>query len=71
MWTEEESRLSINILEMKVVILGVQASQSTLRGKCVTLFPDNSTIIAYFWRRGDCTFGHFVPIDVGPVSALV
>jgi ribonuclease HI len=51
-WTVEESRLSINILEMKAVILGVQAFQSTLRGKCITLFSDNSTVVAYIRKQG-------------------
>jgi hypothetical protein len=51
-WTEEESRLSINVLEMKAVILGVQAFQSTLRGKCITLFSDNSTVVAYIRKQG-------------------
>jgi hypothetical protein len=51
---EEESRLSINILEMKAVIPGVQAFQSTLQGKCIALSFDNSTVIAYVRRQGGC-----------------
>jgi ribonuclease HI len=54
-WTEEESCLSINILEMKAVILGMQAFQSTLWGKCITLFSDNSTVIVYIRRQGGYT----------------
>jgi hypothetical protein len=37
---------------MKAVILGVQAFQSTLRGKCITLFSDNLTVVAYIRKQG-------------------
>jgi hypothetical protein len=69
-WTEEESHLSIYILEMKDVNLGMEAFQSTLRrggGKCITC---SLTILRNFSETGGDTFGHFVPINVGPVSAL-
>jgi hypothetical protein len=68
MWTVEEYHLSINILEMKAVILGVQAFQSTLRGKCIALFSDGRRVYS---ETGGDTFGHFVPSDVGPLSALL
>jgi hypothetical protein len=32
--------------------LGVQTFQSTLRGKCIALFSDNSTFVAYIRKQG-------------------
>jgi hypothetical protein len=60
---EEESRLSINVLEMEAVILDVQAFQSTLRGG---ILPCSPTISEAGGTRSDtlCRF------YVGPVSAL-
>jgi hypothetical protein len=43
MWTEEESHLSINIL-------GVEAFKSNLWCKSISLFSDNSTVVAYIRR---------------------
>jgi hypothetical protein len=48
---QRRSLVSINILEMKAVILGVP-SESTLRGKCMTLFSDNLTVVAYIRKQG-------------------
>ncbi len=51
-WTEEDSRLSINYLELKAVLLGVKHFHIRLKGQRVSLFSDNSTVVAYIRKQG-------------------
>jgi hypothetical protein len=40
-WSREESKMSINILELKAVLLGVKHFRSQLENQRVSLFSDN------------------------------
>jgi hypothetical protein len=46
-WSREESKMSINILELKAVLLGVNHFRSQLKNQRVSLFSDNSMVVAY------------------------
>ena len=51
-WTEEESRLHINLLELKAVWLALQAFQHRVAGQTVALLCDNATVVAYVNKQG-------------------
>jgi hypothetical protein len=46
-WSQEESKMSINILELKAVLLCVKHFLNRLKNRRVSLFSDNSTVVAY------------------------
>jgi ribonuclease HI len=50
--SEEESKMSINIVELKAVLLGVKHFLNQLRNQRVSLFSDNSTVVAYIRKQG-------------------
>jgi ribonuclease HI len=50
-WSQEESKMSINILELKAVLLGVEHFRSQLKNQIVSLFSDNSTVVAYIRKQ--------------------
>jgi hypothetical protein len=51
-WSQEESKMSINILELKAVLLGLEHFQTQLKNQRVSLFSDNSTVVAYIRKQG-------------------
>ena len=51
-WSREEATYPINALELRAVLLAVRAFQSSLRGRVVALFSDNSTVVSYIRRQG-------------------
>jgi hypothetical protein len=51
-WAQEESKMSINILELKAVLLGVKHFRTQLKNQGVYLFSDNSTVVAYIRKQG-------------------
>ena len=51
-WSPQDSRLHINCLEMKAVILTFKAWGSSLRGKVVALHCDNKAVVAYLMKEG-------------------
>jgi hypothetical protein len=50
-WSREESKMSINILELKTVLLGVKHFRSQLKN-LRSLFSDNSMVVAYIRKQG-------------------
>ena len=51
-WSEEESRLHINMLELEAVARAVKALQDRVQGRCLSVFSDNTTVVAYINRQG-------------------
>ncbi len=51
-WTPLESRLHINNLELIAVRRALSVFQSALRGHCVLVSTDNTTVVAYIRRQG-------------------
>ena len=51
-WSQEESLLHINILELRAMFCGLKGSQEILRGKTVALLGDNTTALAYIAHGG-------------------
>ena len=51
-WTEEESRLHINILELEAVVRALRALSSLVQGRSLTVFTDNTSVVAYINRQG-------------------
>ena len=51
-WTTEESRLHINVLELEAVGRAVRALQDHVQGSYLTVFSDNTTVVAYINRQG-------------------
>ena len=52
LWSLEESQLSINARELLAVSRGLLHFQSSLVGKTVSVFCDNSTAVAYLRKEG-------------------
>jgi hypothetical protein len=52
LWSQEESALHSNILEMKAVLLAVQQSSSLLTNHSILLSTDNSTVVSYINKQG-------------------
>ena len=44
-WSVEESRLHINVLEMRAVLKCLKRFQRVVSGRCVELKTDNSTVV--------------------------
>uniref|UniRef100_UPI0039812F18 hypothetical protein n=1 Tax=Salmonella sp. s55004 TaxID=3159675 RepID=UPI0039812F18 len=51
-WTTQEARLHINLLELEAVMQAVKAMTPIPQGKSLTVFSDNTTTIAYINRQG-------------------
>jgi len=51
-WTSTEQQLHINNLELKAVFLAIQRSLPQVRGLCVMVASDNSTVVSYIRRQG-------------------
>jgi hypothetical protein len=52
LWSEQEKKLHINILEMKAVILCLKRFQNLVANKTCLVASDNSTVVAYLQKQG-------------------
>ena len=52
LWSNQETSLHINILEMKALFLPLRAFQDTITNQRVTAMCDNSTVVAYVSKQG-------------------
>ena len=51
-WTEEEGKLHINMLELEAVIRALRALQDVARGRNLAIFSDSATVVSYINRQG-------------------
>ncbi|KAJ8043023.1 hypothetical protein HOLleu_09945 [Holothuria leucospilota] len=51
-WSEEKSRLHITVLELEAVVRALAALRDHVRGRSLTVFSDNTTVVAYINRQG-------------------
>ena len=51
-WTAEEAKLHINLLELEAVVRAVKSLADIAEGSCLTVFSDNTTTVAYINRQG-------------------
>ena len=51
-WSEEDTHLHINLLELKAAFFGLQEFQYRLVGHSVVLMSDNTTVVAYVNKQG-------------------
>ena len=56
-WSVPESRLHINFLELKAVLLALKAFEPLCRGRVVLVATDNTTVIAYINKEGGMRSG--------------
>ena len=52
LWSDQETSLHINILEMKALFLALQAFREVVTNQRVTAMCDNSTVVAYVCKQG-------------------
>ena len=52
-WSQEESLLHINVLEMRAVLLVMATFLPQLASKIIVLMSDNATVVAYLKDQGD------------------
>ncbi len=52
LWSQEESLLHINLLEMEAVYLGLRAFQEFLSDSTVAVMTDNTTVVSYLNKQG-------------------
>ena len=71
LWDSQQAALSINARELLAIKLGLLQFQSSLRGRTVAVFCDNTTAVAYLRKEGGTrspflnTFGSGDPALVG------
>ena len=51
-WTEDQSRLHINVLEMKAIFLSLSRAAHKVKNSTVSVSTDNTTVVAYIRRQG-------------------
>ncbi|XP_071832413.1 uncharacterized protein [Apostichopus japonicus] len=51
-WSQTETSLHINILEMMAVKRALEAFNDHVQGTITTIFTDNTTVVAYINRQG-------------------
>ena len=51
-WTEDQSRLHINVLEMKAIFLSLSRAAHKVKNSTVLVSTDNTTVVAYIRRQG-------------------
>ena len=56
LWSPQESKLHINLLEFQVVKLGLQAFQEFCQGKNVLIMSDNATVVSHIKNQGGTRF---------------
>ena len=56
-WSESESRLHINFLELKAVLLALKSFEKQCRGQIVLIATDNTTVVSYINKEGGMRSG--------------
>ena len=56
-WSEPESRLHINFLELKAVLLALKSFEKQCRGQIVLIATDNMTVVSYINKEGGMRSG--------------
>ena len=56
-WSVPESKLHINFLELKAVLLALKRLQHLVQGKVVLIATDNTTVVAYINKEGGMRSG--------------
>ena len=51
-WTEDQSRLHINVLGMKAIFLSLSRAVHTVKNSTVLISTDNTTVVAYIRHQG-------------------
>ena len=51
LWTEDQSRLHINVLEMKAIFLSLSPAAHKVKNSTVFVSTDNTTVVAYIRRH--------------------
>ena len=51
-WTEDQSRLHINVLEMKAIFLSKTRAVHKVKNSTVLVSTDNTTVVAYIRHHG-------------------
>ena len=51
-WTEDQSRLHINVLEMKAIFLSLSRAAHKVKNSTVLVSTDNTTVVAYIRHQG-------------------
>ena len=52
-WTQDQSLLHINVLEMKAVLLALKQFQNIIGNSSVMIVTDNALVVAYIRKEGD------------------
>ena len=52
LWTEDQSRLHINVLEMKAIFLSLTRAAHRVKNSTVLVSKDNTTVVAYIRHQG-------------------
>ena len=52
LWTEDQSRLHINVLEMKAIFLSLTRAVNKVKNSTVLVSTDNTTVVAYIRHQG-------------------
>ena len=52
LWTEDQSRLHINVLEMKAIFLSLSQAVHKVKDSTVLISTDNTTVVAYIRHQG-------------------
>ena len=52
LWTEDQSRLHINVLEMKAIFLSLTRAVHKVKNSTVLVSTDNTTVVAYIRHQG-------------------
>ena len=53
LWTEDQSRLHINVLEMKAIFLSLSQAVHKVKNTTVLVSTDNTTVVAYIRHQGE------------------
>ena len=56
-WSVPESKLHINFLELKAVLLALKRFQQLVQGKVILIATDNTTVVAYINKEGGMRSG--------------
>ena len=56
-WSESESRLHINFLELKAVLLALKSFEKQCKGQIVLIATDNTTVVSYINKEGGMRSG--------------
>ena len=56
-WSDKESRLHINFLELKEVFLALRSFELLCKNQIVLIAPDNSTVVSYINKQGGMKSG--------------